>query len=79
MNHPVLGRRLVECAETVLNIAGRSAAAIFGSPDDVKLKSSMTLFDAVAQPGSVFAQVLDAYFGGERDSRTLKLLEQHPT
>ncbi len=77
LNHPVLGRRLLECAETVLNIEGRSASEIFGSPDDMKLKSSMTLFAAVASPNSVFGQVLDKYFHGKRDSRTLDLLAQH--
>jgi uncharacterized protein (DUF1810 family) len=77
LNHPVLGKRLIECTEAVLAVQGRSASAIFGSPDDVKLKSSMTLFAALTPPGSLFAQVLDRYFQGQRDSKTLDLLEQH--
>jgi uncharacterized protein (DUF1810 family) len=74
LNHPILGRRLLECAEAVLAIEERSASDIFGYPDELKLKSSMTLFASVADPHSVFARVLDKYFHGERDERTLKLL-----
>jgi len=60
----------------VLAIGGRSVSEIFGYPDNLKLKSSMTLFAAAAGPGSVFARVLDKYFQGEQDNRTLQLLEQ---
>jgi len=76
LHHPVLGTRLVECAEVVLAVEGRSALEIFGSPDDLKLKSSMTLFASVAEPGSVFVRVLAKYFQGERDDRTVQLLEK---
>jgi uncharacterized protein (DUF1810 family) len=72
--HPVLGPRLLECAETVLTVKGRSALEILGSPDDLKLKSSMTLFASVAGAGAVFSSVLDKYFDGEQDQRTLQLL-----
>ena len=75
LKHPVLGPRLVECAEVVFSVEGRSIAEVFGYPDDLKLKSSMTLFEAVGDPYSVFASVLDKYFDGERDVRTLRLLE----
>ncbi len=75
LNHPVLGTRLVECAESVLGLEGLSISDIFGYPDDLKLKSSMTLFASVAEPHSVFARILDKYFQGERDVRTLHLLE----
>ena len=74
LNHPVLGRRLEECVEALLRIEGRSAQQIFGSPDDIKLKSSATLFAHVSPPGSVFERVLDKYFRGERDGKTLRLL-----
>lgn len=74
LNDPVLGRRLMECAEAVLRIEGRSAHDIFGSPDDVKLKSSATLFAHIAPAGSVFERVLTKYFGGKRDDKTLRLL-----
>jgi uncharacterized protein (DUF1810 family) len=76
LNHPVLGKRLLECAETVLAVEGRSVSEIFGYPDDLKLKSSVTLFASVSDAHSVFVRVLDKYFHGERDIRTLHLLEQ---
>ena len=72
--HPVLGKRLAECCAAVLRIRGRSALEVFGSPDDLKLKSCMTLFERVAADTTVFTQVLDRYFAGERDRRTLALL-----
>ncbi len=75
LDHPLLGARIKECAEAVLAVEGRSASAIFGYPDDMKLKSSMTLFAAVAEdPGSVFNRVLDKYYGGGKDSATLRIL-----
>ncbi len=75
LKHPVLGARLRECAAAVLAVEGRSAAQIFGYPDDLKLRSSMTLFAAAADPGSVFARVVDKYFNGEQDPKTLRLIE----
>lgn len=79
LDHPILGTRLVECVEAVLAVRGRSAAEIFGSPDDLKLRSSMTLFASVAPPDSVFARVLDRYFQGQPDSRTLDILGSSAT
>lgn len=73
--HPVLGSRLRECTEAVLAVKGHSASDIFGYPDNLKLNSSMTLFAHIAGPGSPFARVLDRYFRGEQDARTLQLLE----
>lgn len=78
LRHPVLGGRLIECTEAVLGISGRSALDIFGSPDDLKLRSSMTLFAAVGDPGSQFERVLERYFQGQPDPRTLALLAQRP-
>ena len=76
LGHPVLGPRLLACAETLLRLEGRSASAIFGSPDDVKLRSSMTLFaEVVGEAESVYGRVLDKYFDGERDVSTLRILE----
>ena len=72
--HPIRGPRLLEGTAAVLAITGRSAWEIFGSPDDLKLKSCMTLFAAVADPGSSFTQVLDLYFQGEADQQTLRVL-----
>ena len=74
--HPVLGPRLLESVETVLAITGRSAHDIFGSPDDMKLRSCATLFAQVAEPGSVFERVLDRYFAGEPDDQTLRLRQR---
>ena len=74
LNHPVLGPRLLECAEAVLAVEGRTISEILGYPDDLKLKSSMTLFECVSDPHSVFALILYKYFHGERDIRTLQML-----
>jgi uncharacterized protein (DUF1810 family) len=59
-------------------VQGRSALEVFGSPDDMKLKSCATLFASVSPPGSVFERLLDKYFQGERDGNTLRLLAQTP-
>ena len=74
LRHPVLGPRLVECTEAVSALDGRSARQIFGTPDDKKLCSSMTLFELVSAPGSVFAAVLEKHFSGERDARTIEMV-----
>jgi uncharacterized protein (DUF1810 family) len=74
LRHPVLGPRLVECAAAVLEVEGRSALEIFGSPDDVKLWSCVTLFACVSPAELVFQRLIDTYFEGRRDSRTLRLL-----
>jgi uncharacterized protein (DUF1810 family) len=76
LKHPVLGPRLVECATAALAVEGRSASEIFGSPDDMKLRSSATLFAFVSPPGSVFSQLLEKFFHGEPDKSTLDLIEQ---
>jgi uncharacterized protein (DUF1810 family) len=73
--HPVLGARLRECANVLLAVpAWSSAEDIFGSVDAVKLRSSMTLFQRAAPDESLFAQVLDRYFGGVADPGTNALL-----
>lgn len=74
LGHPVLGPRLLEATACVLAVQGRSAHDIFGSPDDLKLRSCMTLFDAEAPQHVVFRAVLDRYFGGQPDERTLSLI-----
>lgn len=78
LRHPVLGPRLVECFEAVLDVVGRSATDVFGFPDDLKLRSCATLFARVSEPGSVFERVLGKYFGGEPDPSTLRLLGAAP-
>lgn len=74
LGHPVLGRRLLEVSEAALGVEGRSARSIFGTPDDLKLRSSATLFAAVSPAGSVFHQILDKYFDGQPDVRTAELI-----
>lgn len=74
LRHPLLGPRLIACAEAVNHVAGRSAREIFGWPDDMKFRSSMTLFAAAAPDNQVFVEALQKYFGGERDPLTLEKL-----
>jgi uncharacterized protein (DUF1810 family) len=76
LRHPVLGARLSECTEAVNDHDGLSARQIFGTPDDRKFRSSMTLFERVAGADSIFASALEKYFAGERDARTIELLRR---
>src|SRR3954449_4374653 len=74
--HPLLGPRLILCTEAVLGISDRSLQAIFGSPDDMKFRSSMTLFALTAgNPDSVFQRALDRYCGGRMDERTVGICD----
>lgn len=75
--HSVLGSRLLECTRALLAVKGRTAEEVMGSPDDLKLRSSMTLFAAIAADASLFRAVLDRYFSGEADLRTLEFLATH--
>jgi uncharacterized protein (DUF1810 family) len=72
--HPLLGPRLRECAAAALAHRGRSAETIMGPVDAIKLRSSLTLFEAVADAPEVFAEALDALYDGERDGATLRRL-----
>lgn len=74
LEHPVLGPRLLECAEAVVAAEDRSANDIFGTPDDLKLRSCATLFASITPPGSVFDRLLQKFFHGEWDAKTLRLL-----
>lgn len=71
LRHPLLGGRLEECTALVNAIADKSAHDIFGSPDDVKFRSSMTLFAQVAKGHSLFHEAIEKYFGGRFDEATL--------
>ena len=75
LEHPLLGNRLLECAEAVLRVEGRSAREIFGFPDDLKLRSCATLFASVAPQVPVFKHILDRYYQGVPDEQTLHILE----
>ncbi|MEO6549807.1 MAG: DUF1810 domain-containing protein [Ferruginibacter sp.] len=74
LQHPILGSRLIEVSAALLNLKGNNANGIFGSPDDLKLKSCMTLFAAVKNADPVFGAVLDKFFNGTKDNKTLHLL-----
>lgn len=74
LNHPILGLRLLEFFEAVLRVEGHTANKIFGEIDELKLKSCATLFAFISPKNSVFHQLLDKYFHGERDAKTLHLL-----
>jgi len=76
--HPILGARLRECCRTLMGLEGRTAHEIFRSPDDLKLRSCLTLFSQAAPDETLFRDLLDKYFGGKPDAATLELLEgQH--
>ncbi|WP_372895733.1 DUF1810 domain-containing protein [Stieleria sp.] len=74
LSHPLLGDRLIECCQAMLSVRDRTATEILGQPDDLKLCSCATLFGSVAADDSVFQQVLERYFDGKADPRTLQLL-----
>jgi uncharacterized protein (DUF1810 family) len=74
LTHPVLGPRIIECAEAVLGVENRSAIDIMGLPDDLKLKSCATLFAHVSPDESVFHKILDKYYSSEPDRSTLQRL-----
>lgn len=73
LENEALGMRLRELCETLLALPTADARAIFGAPDDLKLRSSMTLFDHVS-PGDIFGKVLEKFFGGARDGKSLEIL-----
>ena len=74
LRHPILGSRLVECTGLVNGVEGRTAHDIFGSPDDLKFRSSMTLFGRADAAKAAFRTALERYFGGGEDPRTVALL-----
>lgn len=74
--HPLLGPRLLRLCETLLELKSSNATTVMGSPDDIKLKSSMTLFAAVPDANPVFQRVLDKFFQGTQDPNTLRLLNR---
>ena len=74
LRHPILGPRLEDCTRLVLPASGRTATEILGSPDDLKVRSSMTLFARAAEETEIFAQALEKYFDRQPDPETLKRL-----
>jgi uncharacterized protein (DUF1810 family) len=75
LDHPALGSWLYEFTALVNDVEGRTVNDVFGSPDGLKFRSSMTLFEAVAEDLDPFATALERYYDGDRDDRTLELLE----
>jgi len=74
IQHPILGPRLIEISRALLNLPGNDATNVMGSPDDMKLRSSMTLFSLVKGADPVFELVLDKYFQSQKDNQTIALL-----
>ena len=74
LKHPVLGRRLTQCCQALLRHRGKRVEDIMGYPDDLKLQSSMTLFALVAASDNVFREVLDAFYAGDLDEKTIGFL-----
>ncbi len=74
-NHPVLGQHLIEISEALLAVPGKTATEIFGNPDDIKLRSSMTLFSRIKNTHPVFEQILEKYFHSSADEYTMELLQ----
>jgi uncharacterized protein (DUF1810 family) len=75
LDHAVLGPRLIECTRLVLDLTGKSIHSILGSPDDIKFRSSMTLFDAVSD-NPIFNDAIEKYYSGEKDQATLTTLNR---
>jgi uncharacterized protein (DUF1810 family) len=74
LKHDILGKRLIELSNVLIRLDTNSAKTIFGSPDDLKLKSSMTLFSQISDAEPVFKLVLDKFFGGNLDQKTLMII-----
>ncbi len=74
LNHPILGSRLIDICNELLNLETGDAYKIFGSPDDMKLFSSMTLFSSLPRTKPVFQKVLNKFFDGKKDEKTLVII-----
>jgi uncharacterized protein (DUF1810 family) len=74
--HPILGKRLLECSSILLNINGKTVEEILGYPDNLKLKSCITLFKFVYPENKIFTDVLNKYFADEEDYRTISILQK---
>jgi uncharacterized protein (DUF1810 family) len=75
LKHPVLGNRLISICHALLDLPGNNANDVFGSPDDLKLKSSMTLFASLPESDPVFQLLIEKYFNGMKDIKTLAIIE----
>ena len=77
MRDPVLGKRLLEISGALLVHTGKNISAIFGYPDDRKVRSCMTLFSIAEPDEEIFRKVIDGFYGGEKDERTIQILKAH--
>lgn len=75
LDHPELGQNLVSITSELLKLNNKNATSIFGTPDDIKLFSSMTLFSMISPENSIFQKVLDKFFSGKKDDNTIRLLK----
>ena len=75
LEHPLLGSRLIEACEILLSLKDTSMDEVMGFPDDLKLLSSVTLFEAISEPNSIFTKIIEIYFDGERDEASFKLIK----
>ena len=75
LEHPVLGPRLIKACEILLSLKDVSMDEVMGFPDDLKLLSSMTLFEAVSEPNSIFTKIIEIYFDNERDEMSLEIVK----
>ena len=75
LEHPVLGQRLIEACEILLSLKNTSIDEVMGFPDDLKLLSSMTLFETISKPKSIFTKIIEVYFDGERDKNSLEIIQ----
>ena len=75
LEHPALGERLIESCEILLSLKDASMDEVMGFPDDLKLLSSMTLFEAISEPNSIFTKMIEVYFDDERDKASLRIIE----
>lgn len=78
LEHELLGRHLIQCTQLVLDIQGKTIGEILGYPDDLKFRSSMTLYSLADEPENIFGIALEKYFESEKDARTLELLHMKP-
>ena len=76
LEHPVLGQRLIEACEVLLNLKDKPIDEVMGYPDDLKLLSSMTLFETLSEPISIFTKIIEIYFDDERDENSIKIINE---
>jgi uncharacterized protein (DUF1810 family) len=78
LKHPVLGPRLINISRELLNLKTNDAHQVFGSPDNLKLQSSMTLFSMTPGTDPVFQRVLEKFYNGDRDNKTVQIISKNP-